>query len=242
LKSNGHPGKVDMAGAYADPRGDLTTPEGVYAPQHDSELLTGVLARTGLARGRRVADLCTGSGVAAISAAMHGAADVLAFDVSARAVRAATANAIKAGVDVDVRLGSWSLAVEFGPFDVVVCNPPYVPEPPDGDVEMIPSEAGPATAFNAGVDGRLVLDPLCAAAPDLLGEDGTMLIVQSEFADVDSSLAILRSARLKASVIARQWVPFGPVLTARADWLQRQGLLEPGRRIEELVAIRADVP
>jgi release factor glutamine methyltransferase len=47
---------------------------------------------------------------------------------------------------------------------------------------------------------------------------------------------------LKASVIARQWVPFGPVLTARAGWLQRQGLLERGRRVEELVVIRADMP
>jgi release factor glutamine methyltransferase len=47
---------------------------------------------------------------------------------------------------------------------------------------------------------------------------------------------------LKASVIARQWIPFGPVLTARAGWLERIGLLERGRRIEELVAIRADVP
>ena len=231
-----------MTGAYADPRGDLTAPVGVYAPQHDSELLTGVLARTGLARGGRVADLCTGSGVAAIAAATNGAVDVMAFDVSPQAVRCARGNAATAGVDVDVRLGSWSRAVEFGPFDLVVCNPPYVPEPPGGDLETIPSHAGPATAFNAGVDGRLVLDPLCAAAPDLLGEDGTMLIVHSEFSDVDASLAILRQAGLKASVIARQWIPFGPVLTARAGWLERSGKLEQGRRIEELVVIRADVP
>ncbi|WP_029112106.1 HemK2/MTQ2 family protein methyltransferase [Mycobacterium sp. URHB0044] len=231
-----------MTGAYADPRGDLTAPVGVYAPQHDSELLTGVLMRTGLARGSRVADLCTGSGVAAITAANDGAVDVLAFDVSPQAVRCARANALSAGVDVDVHLGSWSRAAEFGPFDLVLCNPPYVPEPPDGDTEVIPIHAGPATAFNAGVDGRLVLDPLCAAAPDLLDEDGTMLIVHSEFSDVDASLAILRQTGLKASVIARQWIPFGPVLTARADWLQRVGKLEQGRRIEELVVIRADVP
>jgi release factor glutamine methyltransferase len=236
------PGKVvDMTSAFADLPDELPA-EGVYAPQHDSELLTEVLQRTGLARGSRVADLCTGSGVAAISAAAQGAANVMAFDVSAGAVRSARANALTAGVDVDVRLGTWSLAVDCGPFDLVVCNPPYVPEPPGGDVEVIPSHAGPATAFNAGVDGRLVLGPLCAAAPDLLGPDGTLLIVHSEFSDVDASLTVLRQAGLKASVIARQWIPFGPVLTARAGWLERIGLLERGRRIEELVAIRADVP
>lgn len=231
-----------MTSAYADPPGELTVHDGVYAPQHDSELLTEVLKYTGLAHGSRVADLCTGSGVAAISAAKQGAADVMAFDISAEAVRCARHNALAAGVDVDVHLGTWSRAIELGPFKLVLCNPPYVPEPPDGDVEVIPAHAGPAAAFNGGFDGRLVLDPLCAAAPDLLTDDGTLLIVHSEFSDVDSSLAVLRQAGLKASVIARQWVPFGPVLTARAEWLERRGLLEHGRRLEELVVIRADVP
>ena len=118
-----------MTSAYADPPAELTVPDGVYAPQHDSELLLEVLDRTGLARGRRVADLCTGSGVAAIGAARQGAADVMAFDISAEAVRCARRNALAAGVEVDVRLGTWSLAIEFGPFELVVCNPPYVPEP-----------------------------------------------------------------------------------------------------------------
>lgn len=231
-----------MTSAYADLPDELTVAEGVYAPQHDSVLLTEVMERTELARGSRVVDLCTGSGFAAIGAARQGAADVMAFDLSAPAVRCARANALAAGVDVDVRHGSWSRAAAFAPFDLVVCNPPYVPEPPEGDVEVIPTHAGPATAFNAGVDGRTVLDPLCAMAPDLLAEDGTMLIVHSEFSDVDASLTVLRGAGLKASVIARQWVPFGPVLSARAGWLQRMGLLERGRRVEELVVIRADVP
>jgi release factor glutamine methyltransferase len=231
-----------MTSAYADLPDELTVADGVYAPQHDSVLLTEVMQRTELARDGRVVDLCTGSGVAAIGAALQGAAGVLAFDVSAPAVRCARANALAAGVDVDVRIGTWSRATTFAPFDLVVCNPPYVPEPPEGDVEVIPTHAGPATAFNAGVDGRTVLDPLCATAPDLLADDGTMLIVHSEFSDVDASLAVLRHAGLKASVIARQWVPFGPVLSARAGWLQRRGLLERGRRVEELVVIRADVP
>jgi release factor glutamine methyltransferase len=231
-----------MTSTYVDADGESCTPKAVYAPQHDSKLLTDVLQRTGLVHGSRVADLCTGGGVLAISAAIQGAAEVVAFDESAEAVKCARVNALAAGVHVDVRLGSWSRAAECGPFDVVVCNPPYVPEPPEGDDEPIPGHAGPATAFNAGPDGRLVLDPLCAAAPDLLDRDGTLLIVHSEFSDVDASLMVLRSAGLKASVIARQWVPFGPVLTARAGWLERIGLLEPGRRTEELVVIRADVP
>jgi release factor glutamine methyltransferase len=214
----------------------------VYLPQHDSRLLCELVRHSRPMHGLRVADLCTGSGVAAIEAARLGAAPVTAFDISTAAVRYAQTNAAAAGADVEVRLGNWSAAIELGPFDVVSCNPPYVPQPPGGDFAEIPSAAGPARAYDAGVDGRLVLDPLCRAAPELLAKDGTMLIVHSEFADVDTSLAILRHGGLKASVVARRWIPFGPVLNARAAWLERTGLLKPGRRVEELVAIRADVP
>ena len=45
---------------------------------------------------------------------------------------------------------------------------------------------------------------------------------------------------LDAEILAWQWIPFGPVLSARAQWLEDTGRLEPGRREEELVVIRAD--
>jgi release factor glutamine methyltransferase len=124
----------------------------------------------------------------------------------------------------------------------VLCNPPYVPEPSDDDAEAVPCHAGPAVAFDGGPDGRRVLDPLCAAAPRLLAAGGTMLLVHSEFSGEAASLTTLRQAGLKASVVARQRIPFGPVLTARARWLERCGRLDHGRRVEELVVIRADVP
>jgi release factor glutamine methyltransferase len=226
--------------AYNDLGDDMVAADGVYAPQQDSQLLVDVLEGSGLAPRHRVVDLCTGSGVLAIIAAEQGASAVTAFDICPRAVRCARANALAAGVDVDVHLGSWTRALEFRPFDVVVCNPPYVPHGPGADSDAIPADAGPAWAWNAGHDGRLVLDPLCAAVPDLLAEDGTMLVVQSEFAGVEKSLLTLRSAGLDAEVIARQSIPFGPVLSARARWLEHTSRLAPGRREEELAVIRAD--
>jgi release factor glutamine methyltransferase len=67
-------------------------------------------------------------------------------------------------------------------------------------------------------------------------------VVQSEFAEPRSTLAALASAGLDAEVVAYQWIPFGPVLTSRAEWLEETGRLEPGRREEELVVIRAEKP
>ena len=231
-----------MTTAYPDERDGVVAAEGVYAPQEDSRLLIDVMEKTGLAIGRRVADLCTGSGVVAITAAQQGASAVTAFDICARAVRCVRVNAVCAAVDVDVHLGSWARAVEFAPFDLVVCNPPYVPHDPNAYSPLLPSTIGPARAWDAGYDGRLVLDPLCGTVSDLLAHGGSLLLVQSEFADPRRTLAALSSAGLDAEVIAWQWIPFGPVLTSRAEWLEEIGRLDPGRREEELLVIRADKP
>ena len=130
---------------------------GVYAPQEDSQFLIDVMEKTGLARERRVADLCTGGcrgdRRGQQGAAGHGIRRVFAL----RPVR--EDERLAAGVDVDVHLGSWARAAEFGPFDLVVCNPPYVPHDPDAPAHRFrrhrvgtrmgcrprrPSRAGPA--------------------------------------------------------------------------------------------------
>ncbi|MBB3601501.1 release factor glutamine methyltransferase [Mycolicibacterium sp. BK556] len=198
------------------------------------------MTRTGVVTGRRVLDMCTGSGAVAIAAAQLGARAVTALDICSQAIGCARSNAVEAGVRIDARVGTYFEALVAGPFDVVVSNPPYVPTPPDAYLEDIPTEVGPPTAWNAGWDGRQVLDPLCDGAPELLTDGGTMLIVQSEFADPEQSLRRLRSAGLRAEVVLSQPIPFGPVLTERAKWMESIGMLPVGRREEEIVVIRAD--
>jgi release factor glutamine methyltransferase len=220
--------------------GKSLTADGVYPPQHDSLLLIDTMERSCLVPGLHVLDLCTGSGVVAIAAAELGAASVTAFDICPRAVRCSQGNAVHAGVDVDVREGSWTGALGCAPFDVIVSNPPYVPTPPVDDSDRIASAAGPSWAWNAGPDGRLVLDPLCAMASNLLCDGGSMLLVQSTIAGVGRSLDILQSHGLSADIVASQRIPFGPVLSARAGWLVDSGRVPRGCREEELVVIRAD--
>lgn len=229
-----------MTTAYSR-RDSVVVLGGVYPPQEDSRLLIDTMTVLGLATGARVADLCTGSGVAALSAAAQDAASVTAFDVSPAAVRCSRANAAAAGVDVTVHLGSWARAAEFAPFDLVIANPPYVPHPP-GEDAAIPGWAGPPAAWNAGPDGRLVLDPLCQSAPDLLDDGGTLLLVHSEFAGPQQSLDALHASGMHAQIVAEQWIPFGPVLSARTRWLEHVGLLDRGRRQERLAVIKAQKP
>ncbi|MED5812434.1 HemK2/MTQ2 family protein methyltransferase [Mycolicibacterium sp. 050232] len=215
--------------------------ETVYRPQHDSWLLIEALHRSDAVAGRRVVDLCCGSGVVAVAAAQLGASAVMALDISLSAVRSAQAGALAAQVDVDAKLGSWSQALEHQPFDIAVCNPPYVPVGPDTAPGTV-SPTGPMISWDGGPDGRRVLDPLCRAAGALLAAGGSLFLVQSEFADVEQSLASLRAAGLSAKIFATQLIPFGPVVHGQSCWLRESGRLAPGRAEEQLVVIRADKP
>lgn len=215
--------------------------ESVYRPQHDSWLLIAALERDRVVAGRRVVDLCAGSGVVAIAAAEMGASAVTALDISPDAVRCTQANALAAKVDVDARLGSWTQALEHEPYDVVVCNPPYVPVAPGTSAEALVS-TGPMTSWNGGPDGRLVLDPLCRSADAVLADGGSLFLVQSEFSDVEQSLRLLRASGLDAETYGTHRIPFGPVLRMQARWLRDTGRWTDTRAEEELVVIRADKP
>lgn len=204
----------------------------VYQPQDDSYLLIRSLAENPIVPGSRVLDLCTGSGIVALAAARFKPRSIVAVDVSWRAVLTARINAALHDVDMEVVRGRIGAALDRGPFDVVLSNPPYVPCA-DGTEDLR------SQSWDAGPRGRLVLDPLCEAASALLTRGGFMLMVHSEFSDERASLDLLRLRGLVPSVVAREMVPFGPVLRSRIS----QGCLPPRRRpIEELVVIRADKP
>lgn len=211
---------------------------GVYGPQGDSRLLHDALRKASVPVGARVLDVCTGTGLIAVEAARLGARQVQAVDTCYRAVLNARCNARLHRLPVRVEHGDFrsSRATERR-YDVVTANPPYVPGPASADAER-----GRARAWNAGPDGRRYLDLLCAMAPRLLTADGMMLLVHSTLCGPQRTLRLLGEAGLKASVVARRWQPFGPVLTARAGWLTEQGMIDPGQTEEELVVIRADRP
>jgi release factor glutamine methyltransferase len=79
-------------------------------------------------KGKRVADLCTGSGILALAAARAGAAHVLAVDINPNAAADALQNARINGLGDRVSAACCNLfaGVAARPlFDVIVSNPPY---------------------------------------------------------------------------------------------------------------------
>ncbi|MEV6611894.1 HemK2/MTQ2 family protein methyltransferase [Kutzneria sp. NPDC051319] len=218
----------------APPALRLVRSPGVYRPQSDTWLLAAVAATAGIPASAKVLDICTGTGALAITAAMLGARDVTAIDVCRRAVVSARLNAWLNGQRIKAMHGSMLALPASAEFDVVLANPPYVPSPAETVTR------GRRRAWNAGTDGRALLDPICHSLPVLLRPNGFALIVHSTVSGVDKSLRQLRAGGLRAEVVAGSRIPFGPVMRERAGFLTRQGLIEAGQRHEDLVVIRAD--
>jgi release factor glutamine methyltransferase len=200
-------------------------------------MLAGALQREQRIPGARALDLCTGSGAVAIAAARAGARSVTAVDVSRRAVMAARVNGLLNGVRIRAVKGSLFDPLAGLSYDVIVSNPPYLPSA----AEEIP-ESGPERAWDAGGDGRALLDRIATRAADHLRPGGVLLLVQSSICGVERTLALLEDSRLDAEVLERRRGPLGPLLAARAKELERCGILAPGEREEDLVIVRARMP
>jgi release factor glutamine methyltransferase len=185
--------------------------------------------------GDEVLDPFTGSGVLAIAAARAGGR-VTAVDISRRAVACASLNAWLNGVSIRAVRGDMFEPVAGRRFDLIVANPPYLPsadpEPP----------RGAARAWDAGLDGRDLLDRLCREAPGRLRPGGRLLVIHSSVCDPQATEQMLVDGGLEVSVLERSRGPLGPLLAGRAALLERQGRLAPGELEEELLVVEAAVP
>lgn len=216
--------------------GGLVSLPGVYQPQADTRLLAAALAHEDLGSRTEVLEIGTGTGVLALHAATRGAR-VTAVDVSWPAVATARLNAWLHRLPLRVLHGDFEARTAGRHFDVVFSNPPYVPAPDD----RLPSR-GPERAWDAGLDGRAVIDRICVEAPSLLRPGGVLLMVHSGMCGAEKTLDRLAGAGLAAEVTATASVPWGPVLRSRRSWLEQQGLAAEAEEREELVVVRAQCP
>lgn len=212
---------------------------GVYAPRADSALLVAALQGAGVRRGARVLDLCAGTGVLALAAAAAGGR-VTAVDVAPDAVENVRLNAARAGVAVDGRCGDLFGPVAGERFDLVLSNPPYLPTPAAPAPRPAPDPL--AQAWNAGIDGRAVLDRICHEVADHLEPGGGVLLVQSAFAGIARTVHLLAAEGLDVARPESHPGVLGPIAEARREHLVDIGVLAPRGVTEDLVVIRARVP
>ncbi len=126
---------------------------------------------------RRVLDLCTGNGSLAVLCALAWPeVEVDAADISDDALAVARINVDKHNLGERIRLlHSNGLSQCQGPYDLIVCNPPYVNAQ---SMRELPDEfrAEPDLALAGGDDGMDFVRPLLAQAPQFLSEHGVLVL------------------------------------------------------------------
>lgn len=126
---------------------------------------------------RCMLDLCTGNGSLAVLTALAWPEVLVdAVDISTDALDVARINVEKHGLQTQIRLIHGDGLVQCaGPYDLIVCNPPYVNA---ASMATLPAEfrAEPALAMAGGADGMDFIRRLVAQAPDFLSERGILLL------------------------------------------------------------------
>lgn len=188
--ADGAEGDADVLGAAPVEEGEFS--EG--APAQDGE--------SGQTRCARVLEVGCGTGCISLSIASErsGRAQCVAIDIEPRAVDLSIRNRDALGIspaDVDVRLGNLvsplNRETEWGTFDVLVSNPPYIPS---AVMESLPHEVAdfePALALDGGADGLDIFRRLVNAAPHML-RSGGLLACELYEGHLDAAADLCRSA------------------------------------------------
>lgn len=150
--------------------------EGVLIPRPETEELVYHIVESA-PRGARILDIGTGSGAIAISLAkLVRDAEVAAVDISQEALSIARRNAERLGVKVNfVEADALGDLSHLGEFDIIVSNPPYIPQSDIVDMRKNVVDYEPHTALFVPDDDILKFYRATADnAQRMLCADGSM--------------------------------------------------------------------
>ena len=162
----------------------------MYAPSDDSYLLADCIRQY---NGRRALEIGIGSGLL-LSILETNFAYVAGSDIDLRALQHCRQQTISSNtLLVCCDAGS---AFGIGKFDLIVSNPPYLPEDDDDDCYIIrdPTVYGGPTGIETTVH-------FINSALPLLADDGKMLIVISSFADSGALDNVVVENKMRKKVV-----------------------------------------
>jgi ribosomal protein L3 glutamine methyltransferase len=170
-------------------------------PRYEAGLEAGAGTGTDEARAPQVLDLCTGNGSLAVLAALcWPQAQVEGTDLSAEALAVAQRNVQRHALEARVTLRQGDgLAAARGPYDLILCNPPYVNR---DSMQSLPAEyrAEPALALDGGPDGMDFIRPMLAQAAARLGPGGVLVLeIGHERAHFEAAFSTLSPLWLSTS-------------------------------------------
>lgn len=158
----------------------LRAAPGVLIPRPDTEaLVEAVLEEIRERSSPAILEIGTGSGAISVAIALENRdARIIATDIDQQALEAALFNARNLGVEASIDFLASDLFEalrEGGRFDVICCNPPYIPSDviPTLDPEI---NFEPRQALDGGPDGLSVIRRLVLQAKHYLQDRGALII------------------------------------------------------------------
>lgn len=157
---------------------DFYVDENVLIPQPDTEIVVeeaiDIINRNKLSK---VLDMCTGSGILAISIAKYtDAGKITAVDISEKALEVAEKNAISNDVDTKIKFIKSDMFKNISEkFDLIISNPPYIRT----DVIKTLSEEvknEPILALDGGIKGLDFYNIIAENAKKYLNENGYLVL------------------------------------------------------------------
>jgi release factor glutamine methyltransferase len=145
----------------------IPRPETEHVVQAALELVTAA---------SRVADIGAGSGAIAITLALDTRASVVATDISPGALRVAAGNAQRLSATLRFVACDVGSALRSGTFDLVVSNPPYVPDCGNENIQREVRDHEPRIAIFGGFDGLDIYRRLIPDAERLLKPGGHLVM------------------------------------------------------------------
>jgi release factor glutamine methyltransferase len=150
---------------------DLALTPAVLIPRPETELLVDLALQRDFSG---ALDLGTGCGAIAFALKRNRPSSrIVAVEASAAALEVAKRNAVKLGLDVELRHGQWFDPFAGERFDLIVGNPPYIAA---GDPHLADLQHEPQSALVSGADGLDAIREIVAQAPAHLTPGGWLLL------------------------------------------------------------------
>lgn len=183
----------------------------VYQPSDDTFIIAEHL---NVKEGDRVLDVGTGCGLLALIAAKK-AGYVVSLDINPHALKCVKFNAKLNHVDdkIDMVLSDLLTGLkEDTQFDLIICNPPYLPVD-----EKIRFGEWIELAWNGGPSGREVIDRFLKSVDVHVTKGGKVLMVQSSLSKPEDSIKILREKGFKVEVKTEKELFFEKLILIEAE-------------------------
>ncbi|MFH0948922.1 MAG: HemK2/MTQ2 family protein methyltransferase [Candidatus Aenigmatarchaeota archaeon] len=186
---------------------NIDVPEGIYYPREDSLLLAEALEKINM-KNKNILEIGCGSGFLAILLAEQN--NVTGTDMDKNAIETTRKNALANKIKLTV-LQSDLFSNITGKFDVIVFNPPYLPE---DEYDKVTKDA---KHWSGGIK---IIEKFIIQATKYLKQNGKIIFIISSLTDEVAVLGAMRLCGFSHKIIARQKIPWEELIVIKGIFKQ----------------------